>query len=75
MTEEQRLASTLCIRQLACMCDGAGSRDQAGFNKLDAAIGRKLGYSALLTPKQCALARKIALKYHRQLPADLVNYH
>ena len=72
MTPKQRLAATLCIRQLAMMCNGARTHDGAGFNKIDAGIGRKLGFADTLTPKQCALARKISLKYVRQLQPDLV---
>jgi SNF2 family DNA or RNA helicase len=72
MTPKQRLAATLCIRQLAMMCNGARTHDGAGFNKLDTSIGRKLGFADTLTPKQCALARKISLKYVRQLQPDLV---
>ncbi len=73
MSADQRNAAILAIRQLAEMCDGAGARDGAGFNKIDAGIGRKLAHTIALTPKQCALARKIALKYHGQLSTSLVD--
>ena len=72
MTVDQRNAAVMAIRQLAEYCDGAAKRDGAGFNKIDAGIGRHLAQCPSLTPKQCALARKIALKYHNQLPETLV---
>jgi hypothetical protein len=57
---------------LAGLCDGAQAIDGMGFNKLDTNVGKSLAMSARLTAKQAALGRKIVLKYHRQLPADLV---
>ena len=73
MTPDQRNAAVLAIRQLAEMCDGAGKLDGAGFNKIDAGIGRALALTVSMTPKQCALARKIALKYRGQLSETLLN--
>ena len=73
MTQDQRNAAITAIRQLDMMCDGAARVDGAGFNKLDTAIGKKLANADHLSPKQCALARKIALKYQRQLPTALVE--
>jgi hypothetical protein len=57
---------------LATMCDGARAIDGSGFNKLDSAIGKDLAAMLTLSPKQAALAEKIARKYRRQLPDELV---
>jgi hypothetical protein len=73
MTADQRNAAVAAIRQIAAACDGAGARDGHGFNKIDAGIGRKLALTVVLTPKQAALARKIALKYHNQLSPTLLE--
>ena len=54
MTPEQRTTAHAVIRMLA-----AGT----GLNKLDAQIARFLSDTPMLTPKQCALARRIALRY------------
>lgn len=60
------------LKALAGVCDGAFSLDGAGFNRLDTNVGKSLAMSARLTAKQAALGRKIVLKYHRQLPQDLM---
>ena len=65
MTEIQRRAAHVAVRLLAAKCDGAGKIDGHGFNKLDAAIGRRLADTPMLTPKQAALARRIARRYAR----------
>lgn len=73
MTAAQMQASATAIRLLAAACDGAGKIDGQGFNKLDAQIGRHLAAQEQLTPKQCALAMKIAMRYAKtQLPDSLV---
>ncbi len=59
------------IRTIARLCDGARTLDTAGFSKIDLNIGHSLARALLLTPKQAVIARKIALKYRRQLPAEL----
>jgi hypothetical protein len=60
------------LRALAGVCDGAFALDGAGFNRLDTNVGKSLAGAARLTAKQAALGRKIVLKYHRQLPQDLL---
>lgn len=55
------------LRALREMCDGAAKIDGAGFNKLDARIGRQLADSMFLTKSQAALGFMIARKYHRQI--------
>jgi hypothetical protein len=72
MTQEQRDGAQRAIRMLAMVCNGARDWDGQGFSKIDTMIGKSLAAQDRLTPKQCALAAKIALKYRRQLPAELV---
>ena len=61
------------LRLLAGMdADGASILNDVGFNKFDTTIGRDLAARASLSPKQAALGRKIAVKYHRQIGAELV---
>ena len=60
------------MRILAGMCDGARSWDDVGFNKLDTAFGKSLAAAAYLSGKQAAYAAKLANKYRRQLPEDLL---
>ena len=73
MTEVQRGAAMASIKLLAMRCDGAAAVDGAGFNKLDTRIGKELAAKMTMSPKQYALARKIALKYRRQLPDSLIE--
>lgn len=60
------------LKALAGICDGAASLDSMGFNRMDTRIGKSLAMQDRLTPKQAVLGRKIVLKYHRQLPPDLM---
>lgn len=55
------------IQFIAARCDGAASRDGAGFNANDTFIGKQLAWSKELTPRQAVLADKILVKYRRQL--------
>ncbi len=70
--EQQIEAIHECLRMLARMCDGAVELDGHGFNRLDTQIGHSLAQWPVLTPRQAALGRKLVIKYHRQLPADLL---
>ena len=63
----------LALQMLSGVCDGARDLDGAGFNRLDTRIGKSLAMQASLTAKQAVLGRKIVQKYHRQLPADLLE--
>lgn len=72
ITSAQRNAILSAIKLLSAHCDGARQIDGAGFNKLDAAVGRSLASQHSLTPKQAALAQKICRKYQRQLGADVL---
>jgi len=62
-----------CLRLLAGHCDGARTLDGAGFNKMDAEFGHSLANAHALTPKQAVHGQKLIRKYHRQLPADLLQ--
>jgi SNF2 family DNA or RNA helicase len=72
MTPVQRQAAQEAIRWLSNQCNGARDWDGAGFSKIDTAIGKELAARPFLSAKQCALARKIALRYAKtQLPPAL----
>jgi len=71
LSEQQRLAIADMLRDLTVMCDGASRRDGAGFNKIDARIGRDLARAGTLSPRQAALGKKILRKYRRQLDSEL----
>lgn len=69
----EREAASLCIQLLAGVCDGARKIDGQGFNKFDSRIGHALAMvpAAAMTDGQAYLAKQIARKYRRQLPADV----
>ena len=72
MTADQRLAAVEALRFLASRCNGARDWDGAGFSKIDTMLGKDLAARAFLSPKQCALAAKIARRYAKtQLPEQL----
>lgn len=74
ITDDQIVAihSILCI--LAGLDkDHAAGKNDIGFNKIDSKIGHDLAERRTLTPKQAALGRRIAKKYHRQIPVDLME--
>jgi len=62
-----------CLRILAGTCDHARLIDGAGFNKMDAEFGHSLADAHALSPKQAVHGQKLIRKYHRQLPADLLQ--
>jgi SWI/SNF-related matrix-associated actin-dependent regulator 1 of chromatin subfamily A len=53
--------------------DYASARNAAGFSKYDSALGHKLAELPHLTAGQARLARKLALRYARQLPVQLME--
>lgn len=55
------------LRFLADRCDGAMAQDGAGYNKLDANFGRELAAYSALTPRMALAARKMLVKYTKQL--------
>ena len=73
VTEVQRRAVSDGLRQLAAMCDGARRLDQAGFNRIDAEIGKRLAYVQHLSPRQVVLGAKLVNKYRRQLGESAVE--
>lgn len=77
MTQDQRDAAAEAIVRLRAMCDGARQIDGSGFSKIDVRIGYSLAdqieNGTGLSSKQAALAMRVALKYHRQLPDPLVE--
>lgn len=77
MTPDQQDAAQTAIRVLSDRCNGARDWDGAGFSKIDTRLGKELAAKSTgplgLSPKQCALARKIALKYRGQLSPALVE--
>lgn len=73
LTKDQILAIHQGLQILAENCDGAHTKDHAGFNRIDANIGRNLADQCSLTARQAVLGKKIILKYHRQLPESFLN--
>lgn len=73
-SNDERVAAQQAMRMLAGMCDSAQSRDNMGFNKMDAHIGHQLArLPGPFTDGQVALARRLATTYRRQLPAPLLQ--
>lgn len=73
MTPDQREASHEALKILAARCNGARDWDGMGFSKIDTSIGKDLAARQWLSPKQAALARKIAWRYRKsQLPEAIV---
>lgn len=52
--------------------DHALHRNDIGFNAFDGQIGHSLANAVSLTPRQGVLAAKLANKYRRQLPEELI---
>jgi hypothetical protein len=73
MSAEQIAAAHQAMKILAGMCDGAMSWDDVGFNKIDTGFGKQLASQQYLSMKQAIAAAKLANKYRRQLPEDLLN--
>ena len=73
MTPDERAAAHEALKFLAGRCNGARDWDGAGFSKIDTCLGKDLAARTWLSPKQAALARKIAWRYRKsQLPESLV---
>ena len=73
LSEAQILAVHRALKTLAGMCDGATTLDGSGFNKLDARIGHNLAETLQLTQRQAKLGLRLAKKYHRQLPPEILE--
>lgn len=72
MPLDQRVAILACLKILSGMCDGARELDNAGFSKIDVRIGHELAREHTITAKQAVLGKRLCIKYHRQLPAELL---
>jgi len=72
-TETQIAAMNTALMTLAGMCDGAETRDNVGFNKFDAFVGRSLAMGGIHTSGQAELAKSILKKYHRQIGDGLMS--
>lgn len=72
-TEAQKAAALEAMRLLAGVCDDARERDGEGFNKIDSPVGKRLAALDRLTDGQAWFAAKLAKKYRRQLPGDLIS--
>lgn len=73
VSQEKREAVHAALRLLDAMCDGARKIDGSGFAKIDVAIGKSLSGQSWLSPKQVALGARLARKYWRQLPSELIE--
>jgi len=67
ITQEQICQVHDALRRLASVCDGAKEQDGMGFNGLDSNFGKSLAAQSSLSPRQAIAARKMLMKYRRQL--------
>jgi len=73
-TVDEKNAAKFAMQLLAGVCDGARKLDSAGFNAFDTAIGHQLAARpGLFTDGQVFLAKRLATKYQRQLPDDVLE--
>lgn len=73
VSPERREAVHTALVYLAACCDGARTRDGAGFNRMDAAFGRQLSRLPELTDRQFYAGQKLIRKYRGQLGDDLAH--
>ena len=59
------------VKNLAGICDGAVTRDCAGFNKFDSEFGKSLAGRSVWTVKQIHAAHKMCRKYKRQIDPEV----
>lgn len=72
-TDEEKVAAKAAMQLLDAMCDGARVEDFAGFNKIDTLTGKSLARVVNpYTDGQVWLARRLATKYRRQLPDEII---
>jgi hypothetical protein len=72
LSPEQIEAVHQAMKILAGYCDGARELDGQGFSKLDTSWGHTLAGLPKLSQRQAFSGRKLAVRYQRQLPANLV---
>ena len=53
--------------------DFARVRNGVGFNGLDTSFGHSLAEMTSLTPRQASAGKRMIAKYHRQLPANILD--
>jgi SWI/SNF-related matrix-associated actin-dependent regulator 1 of chromatin subfamily A len=73
-SEAGQLESKVLLRGvqiLARVCDGAITEDGHGFNGGDAEFGHSLAQRDRLSPRQAQAAKRMLVKYHRQLPDEI----
>jgi SWI/SNF-related matrix-associated actin-dependent regulator 1 of chromatin subfamily A len=63
----------LAMKMLAGLCDGARQLDGAGFSRYDTEFGHKLANAPGLSHKQTKWAVRLATKYRRQLPDEVLR--
>jgi SWI/SNF-related matrix-associated actin-dependent regulator 1 of chromatin subfamily A len=71
ISDEDRDLIHDALRRIAGACDGAHALDGQGFNATDTEFGRRLAGQDRLVGRQVIYARKLALKYGRQLAPDV----
>ena len=73
-TPAEKDAAKFAMQLLAGVCDGAFQLDGQGFNKMDAHMGHDLARKPeMFTDGQVFLAKRLATKYRRQLPLDVLS--
>lgn len=73
LSNQQVEAIHTAMKMLAGVCDYANALDNRGFNKLDAEFGHSLANAPFLSQRQAGYAAKLANKYRRQLPKELLE--
>ena len=75
-TDEERGAASAGFLAVAALCDGARQKDTVGFSAAHQHIGRRIAEIAKrrqLTDGEVALAKRILPRYHKQLPAEIID--
>ena len=75
-TDEERGAASAGFLAVAAMCDGARQKDKVGFSAAHQHIGRRIAEISKrrqLTDGEVALAKRILPRYHKQLPAQIID--
>lgn len=67
LTDDEITRIHEALRTLAERCDGARSKDGAGFNRFDSAYGTSLARREKLTERQALAAQKMLRKYVKQV--------
>ena len=73
VSDEMKALAMKAMQIVVGYCDGARRKDEVGFSACDAALGKRLAYMGEYTDRVAHLAIKLARKYRRQLPQDLVD--